>query len=378
MKRIKMRTLFFALITSASFMPAAFALAQSGNKNNMLQSFQEETIYLKNDNSTNTIEIKDGKVFVNGKETMALPPTTQANVSKKIVIESSPSAKQIKPSDSGNGLELYDRLYSDKGKDTSAIADVFGGNSNAFEQMQRLFKEQFEHFGDANGRSNGKAMLGVQTEVQEKGKGALVKEVVSGSAAEKAGLKSGDRIVKVKEQAIGDATELVKVIGDQQPGDKVAIAYLRNGKKLTTIAELDGSAGLQSFSRSFSLGPDGWKDNSGGTMPNTFNMAPFGDGNNSSLAPMERAPQLGISAEDAADATGVKVLDVQAGSAAAAAGIQKEDVIQMVGQVKVNTVNALQKALTAMEAGVANEFTILRKGQIRLLDVTLPREGKKL
>src|SRR5271169_575196 len=67
--------------------------------------------------------------------------------------------------------------------------------------------------------------------------GALVAGVSQGSAAERAGIKTGDIITAVNGMTIKDAGELRNTIGMLRVGDRVDIAYLRDGKprKLTAL-----------------------------------------------------------------------------------------------------------------------------------------------
>lgn len=69
-------------------------------------------------------------------------------------------------------------------------------------------------------------------------KGALVEDVVEGSPAASAGLKSGDVITKLGDQTISTYSELVEAIRDHKPGDKVNIEYLRKGKKGNVSVQL--------------------------------------------------------------------------------------------------------------------------------------------
>ncbi|MES2630423.1 MAG: trypsin-like peptidase domain-containing protein [Patescibacteria group bacterium] len=58
--------------------------------------------------------------------------------------------------------------------------------------------------------------------------------VAPGSPAEKAGIKNGDIITKVNDEAIGDQGGLSSIIGQYKPGDTVTITYIRDGKEQTT------------------------------------------------------------------------------------------------------------------------------------------------
>ena len=82
-----------------------------------------------------------------------------------------------------------------------------------------------------------RAFLGVATEQTESG--ALVKEVVAGSPAEKAGLLVNDRITSVDGQKVDGPESLVKLIGDHQPGDQVLLAWVRGKKNMKSEIVLD-------------------------------------------------------------------------------------------------------------------------------------------
>jgi serine protease Do len=73
-------------------------------------------------------------------------------------------------------------------------------------------------------------------------KGALIDNVTAGGPADKAGLKAYDVIVEINGQAIQDSNDLRMKIADIQPGSKVEIKIIRDGKEKTvtaTIAELE-------------------------------------------------------------------------------------------------------------------------------------------
>lgn len=69
--------------------------------------------------------------------------------------------------------------------------------------------------------------------------GALVQEIVSGSAAEKAGVQVGDVIVAIDGEAVTSAASLRTMVGVKRSGDSVKIDVLRDGKRRTMTAKLD-------------------------------------------------------------------------------------------------------------------------------------------
>jgi serine protease Do len=68
--------------------------------------------------------------------------------------------------------------------------------------------------------------------------GALVSNVERGSAADKAGLKSGDVIRKVNGQPIISGGDLSAIVSVAKPGDKVALDVWRDGKLIQLTATL--------------------------------------------------------------------------------------------------------------------------------------------
>lgn len=80
------------------------------------------------------------------------------------------------------------------------------------------------------------AFLGVNIETgyrPEMQGGALVRNVIFGTAAEKAGLKAGDLITAVGGNQISGFEDLSKQLKELQPGDKVMLTYRRDGRDHT-------------------------------------------------------------------------------------------------------------------------------------------------
>lgn len=68
--------------------------------------------------------------------------------------------------------------------------------------------------------------------------GARIQEVVSGGAAEAAGLKAGDVLTSVDGVVVGDATDLTAWIRAHAAGEQVEIGFVRDGRSQTVEATL--------------------------------------------------------------------------------------------------------------------------------------------
>ncbi|NJL12537.1 MAG: Do family serine endopeptidase [Microscillaceae bacterium] len=73
--------------------------------------------------------------------------------------------------------------------------------------------------------------------------GVFVNEVMPGSAADEAGIKSGDVIIGLDGRKIKSSPELLEEIAKRRPGNKVSLELLRNGKPQTIAVFLKGKSG---------------------------------------------------------------------------------------------------------------------------------------
>src|SRR5215510_14905563 len=127
--------------------------------------------------------------------------------------------------------------------------------------------------------------------------GALVSQVVEGSPADKAGIKTGDVITSVNGQNVKTNTELRNAVGMLRVGDKVDVGILRDGKprRVTAVIADTGETPTKEVtpqeSHSIHRGLDG------------------------------------ASITDAPDGAGALVRSVETGSAAAQAGLRANDII---------------------------------------------------
>lgn len=96
----------------------------------------------------------------------------------------------------------------------------------------------------AKGETPTHARLGITVGDPQTGEdaGAVVKDVTSGSTADKAGLASGSVITQVDDHRITDADSLVATIRSYRPGDSVSVTWTSNGTEQSADLVLDSDA----------------------------------------------------------------------------------------------------------------------------------------
>jgi Do/DeqQ family serine protease len=139
--------------------------------------------------------------------------------------------------------------------------------------------------------------------------GALVGGVSKGSAAERAGIRTGDIITSLNGTTMQSPGELRNAIGMLHVGDKVEIGLLRDGKQHKVTASIAERVEVESASAAdINKGLDG------------------------------------AELTDSADGNGVLVKTVQTASAAAQSGLRSNDVIVGVGRSPVTDTKSLREA----------------------------------
>ena len=158
--------------------------------------------------------------------------------------------------------------------------------------------------------------------------GALVAGVAPGSAAERAGIKTGDIITSINGVAKKDPGELRYAIGLLHVGDKVEIGLLRDGKPRSVTAVVAERADVE-----------------------TANAVDINKG-------LE-----GADLTDAPEGGGVLVKSLQDGSPAAQAGLRPNDLIVGVGRTPVTNTKTLREAAKGASVLILN----IRRGSAALL-----------
>ena len=129
----------------------------------------------------------------------------------------------------------------------SAIISRTGGNVGIGfavpTEIASSIMRQILDFGEVRRGLLGVTIQGIDAEIAEAlnasvDRGALITEVVPGSAAAESGLRVDDIIIAVNDEKISNATELRNAIGLRGSGENVDIRYIRDGKTRTTTAVL--------------------------------------------------------------------------------------------------------------------------------------------
>ena len=168
--------------------------------------------------------------------------------------------------------------------------------------------------------------IATSMDLPEGTQGALVSQVVEGSAAEKAGVKAGDVITAVNGRPVKDAGSLRNSIGLISIGEKVDLSLLREGKPrrvTAVVSERDATAEAKAA----------------GTHP-------------------------GLEGADIIDSqNGVVIRAVAEGSPAAQRGLRANDVILAVGRTRVANVAEFRRATEGQAAFVVQ----IRRGSAMLV-----------
>jgi serine protease Do len=89
-------------------------------------------------------------------------------------------------------------------------------------------------------RAEGGAVLGV--EIKEEKNGIIAGKVPEISGAYKAGIRNGDKIISVGDKVIHKREDLVELMKDRRVGEKIEVAYQRDGVDQNALVELMGRA----------------------------------------------------------------------------------------------------------------------------------------
>jgi len=194
--------------------------------------------------------------------------------------------------------------------------------------------------------------------------GVMVTEVVDGSPAEEAGLKRGDVILKFGEKAVSSTRRLTRMIEWTEPGEKIALTVLRDGKETTLTTTIGEDEGKDVTVWSW----NGDDDDFAVTVP-PAPIAPVPPRAGVFSLGQVSSSRIGVSLNSLSDqlaqvygATdgGALITEVEEDSPADEAGLKAGDVIVEVDHKAVEDVDEIRRAIGKKKEGEMVAVRVLR------------------
>jgi serine protease Do len=222
------------------------------------------------------------------------------------------------------------------------------------------------------------ARLGLPAE-----RGAVVTDVQEGSAADKAGVKDGDVILRFGGQEVWSAAQLARLVRETPAGRAVDLEVSRGG----SVRKLSVALEKPDRDRLIGAGPGGFDGDFHFEMPDLPELADLPTPPVPPMPPLPHAfrfglgqgRKLGLSYQELGDQLaryfkvdgGVLVTEVEDDGPAARAGIKAGDVILRVGGKAVKDGGDLRDALADLDAGSNTTVAVQREGRSIDLSVKL-------
>ncbi|MDO8748191.1 MAG: Do family serine endopeptidase [Candidatus Omnitrophota bacterium] len=175
-------------------------------------------------------------------------------------------------------------------------------------------------------------------------KGVLVSRVLEDSPAAKAGIKNGDIIIRIDGQETNNASVLLKIVGNSEPGGKIKLDIQRDKKPLSLNAAI-------------------------GSRPENIDELGKPEARETSSDYWRGIKVEAITPDSASksrlgDYAGVAVVDVQPDSPAEEAGIVSGDVILEINRIYIDSIAVYKKVIQAAKgdclARTARGFFVIK------------------
>ncbi|NOY61556.1 MAG: DegQ family serine endoprotease [Gammaproteobacteria bacterium] len=235
----------------------------------------------------------------------------------------------INPGNSGGALvDLDGKLV---GINTAIVGPSGGNVGIGFaipSNMAQSIMSQLIEFGEVRRGQLGVMIQDVTPELVEAlaikhNSGAVIAQVIKGSAADKAGLKTGDVVTAINGRAVHSSAQLRNAVGMLRIGEKAELEIIRDGRSRTIEARI-------AEPRRVTAEAAGLSERLSGAVLGTIE---------------ENHPLAG-------QVEGVEVVSVERGSPAAQAGLRKGDIIISVNREPVKNVEDVRRAADKSQRGI--------------------------
>ena len=247
----------------------------------------------------------------------------------------------INPGNSGGALvDLRGRLV---GINTAIFSRGGGSVGIGFAipiNMAKELMEQLVEHGDVQRGLLGVAMQDLTPSLANAfdlgGKrGAVVSQVIADSAAEQAGIRAGDVIVKFNDTEIENSTDLRNAVGLLRPGAKAKVHFYRDGKLQTVATKIKENDRAAWHARNLNARLEG--------------------------------AQFRTADPDSDHDGGVEVIELEPGSPAHRAGLRENDIIISVNRRPVKNLKQMRQAAKRTDRALL--LKLLRDGRMLFLVV---------
>lgn len=180
-------------------------------------------------------------------------------------------------------------------------------------------------------------------------RGALIAQIAKDGPADDAGLREGDVIISFDGKDIPTSSHLPHVVGLIAPDTRVPVEIMRDQKRKTIKVKVGGLDADDSYSLRGGEADDG----QGGRLGLIVGEAPA-----------EQLERWGLSG-------GVQVREVVPGSPAAEAGVMAGDIITLLGNSPVKSVDAFADAAEKLRGGASVPLRLMRRGSPMFIGLKL-------
>jgi serine protease Do len=197
--------------------------------------------------------------------------------------------------------------------------------------------------------------------------GVIINKVVPDSPAEKAGLDEGDIILKIDDSEILDSDDLIQRVQGHQPGDKVRLEIIRDGRIETLDIELGQRRDYNDIFRKFDqTGPDQFKKYSRSYTRTDKDVSDVYLGVNLQELNVQLGEYFGVE-----EGRGALITEVMEDSPADKNDLRAGDVIVEIAGVNVDGPADVVAAVNEHQEGDQVELVVLRDRLEKQFTVTL-------